>query len=250
MGCPFCATGKLGLKRNLSAAEMVEQVRLAALAAADGVLGPGVPKRLSNVVFMGMGEPMANYRAVMTAVKAITSPLPSGFGMSARGLTISTCGLIGGIDRLAGEGLPLRLAVSLHAPDDQARDRLVPVNRRFGVAPTLEAAHRYFLSTGRRVSIEYALMRDINDQPWRASLLAKRLGRHGSGWAHVNLIPLNPVRGSSWTASRPKAQEEFRRVLESAGLTVTLRDTRGRDIDGACGQLAARAPQNTRRGPP
>jgi 23S rRNA (adenine2503-C2)-methyltransferase len=239
MGCPFCATGKLGLKRNLTAAEMVEQVRLAAVATANGALGADSPTRLSNVVFMGMGEPLANYPAVLTAVRAIAGAPPAGFGISARNLTISTCGLVPAMDRLAGEGLPLRLALSLHAPDDEARDRLVPVNRRYGVRSTLQAARRYFQATGRRVSIEYALIRDINDQPWRASLLAKRLGGHGTGWVHVNLIPLNPVPNSVWTASRPEAQEDFRRRLESADLTVTLRDTRGREIDGACGQLAA-----------
>ncbi|MDR2373789.1 MAG: 23S rRNA (adenine(2503)-C(2))-methyltransferase RlmN [Bifidobacteriaceae bacterium] len=244
MACPFCATGKLGLRRNLSAGEIAEQVRLAAAEVAAGSLGPGSARRLSNVVFMGMGEPLANYRAVVTAVRAIVAAPPAGFGISARGLTISTCGLIPGMERLAGEGLPLRLAVSLHAPDDEARDRLVPINRRYGVEPTVAAAHRYFQATGRRVSIEYALIRDINDQGWRASALARLLGRHGTGWAHVNPIPLNPVAGSIWTASRPAAQAEFVRRLEDAGLTVTLRDTRGQDIEGACGQLAAKEVMN------
>jgi 23S rRNA (adenine2503-C2)-methyltransferase len=244
MACPFCATGGLGLTRNLSAGEIVEQVRLAAVAAAAGELGPGVPPRLSNVVFMGMGEPLANYKAVMTAVRAISSAPPAGFGISARNLTISTCGLVPGIDRLAGEGLSLRLAVSLHAPDDELRDSLVPVNRRYGIGEVLDAAHRYFETTGRRVSVEYALIRDVNDQAWRASLLARRLRRYGTGWVHVNPIPLNPVEGSVWTASRPEDQTEFCRRLENAGLTVTLRDTRGQEIDGACGQLAAKEAKN------
>jgi 23S rRNA (adenine2503-C2)-methyltransferase len=244
MACPFCATGRDGLRRNLSSAEMVEQARLAAALTAGGGLGPDVPRRLSNVVFMGMGEPLANYRAVMTAVRAMTAPAPAGLGLSARNLTISTCGLTPGIDRLAGEGLAVRLALSLHAPDDEARDRLVPINRRYGVQATIAAAHRYFQATGRRVSIEYALIRDVNDQAWRASLLAERLLQYGRGWVHVNPIPLNPVPGSIWTASRPAAQEEFRRRLEMAGLTVTMRDTRGQEIDGACGQLAAREVDN------
>jgi 23S rRNA (adenine2503-C2)-methyltransferase len=238
MGCPFCATGQLGLRRNLSAAEMLEQVRLAARAAQDGVFGE--PRRLSNVVFMGMGEPLANYKALIRTLHGIADAPGDGFGISARNLTVSTCGLVGGMDRLAAEGLPARLALSLHAPDDQARDRLVPVNRRFGVEATLAAAHRYFEATGRRVSIEYALIRDINDQAWRASQLAQRLCQYGTGWVHVNPIPLNPVPGSIWTASRPEAQEQFLRQLEEAGLTVTLRDTRGQEIEGACGQLAAK----------
>jgi 23S rRNA (adenine2503-C2)-methyltransferase len=144
------------------------------------------------------------------------------------------------MDRLADEGMPVRLALSLHAPDDSARNHLVPVNRRFGVAATLAAAHRYHRATGRRVSIEYALMRDVNDQAWRATQLADRLCQYGTGWVHVNPIPLNPVPGSRWTASRPEAQEEFLRRLGDAGLAVTLRDTRGQEIDGACGQLAAK----------
>ncbi|MDR1187908.1 MAG: 23S rRNA (adenine(2503)-C(2))-methyltransferase RlmN [Bifidobacteriaceae bacterium] len=244
MACPFCATGRLGLKRNLSAAEIVEQVRLAAVAVAGGMLGPAVPARLSNVVFMGMGEPLANLGAVLTAVRAIVSAPPAGFGISARNLTISTCGLVPGIERLASQGLPLRLALSLHAPDDELRDRLVPINRRYNIDSALAAAHGYFQATGRRVSIEYALIRDINDQGWRASRLASRLGQYGTGWVHVNPIPLNPVAGSIWTASRPDVQAEFCRRLENAGLTVTLRDTRGQEIDGACGQLAAKEAMN------
>jgi 23S rRNA (adenine2503-C2)-methyltransferase len=240
MACPFCATGRMGLRRNLSAAEIVEQVRLGARAAAAGECGPNVPRRLANVVFMGMGEPLANYRAVVRAARAIAAAPPDGFGLSARHLTVSTCGLAPAIGRLAGEGLALRLAVSLHAPDDEARDRLVPINRRYGVRATVEAAWRYFQATGRRVSIEYALIRDINDQGWRASMLADLLSRHGTGWVHVNPIPLNPVPGSEWTASRAAVQAEFVRRLEDAGLSVTLRDTRGQEIDGACGQLAAR----------
>jgi 23S rRNA (adenine2503-C2)-methyltransferase len=238
MACPFCATGRMGLKRNLTAAEITDQVRQAAALARGGGLGEAGPRRLSNVVFMGMGEPLANYRALMTAIRAIVRPEPTGFGLSARKLTVSTCGLVPGIGRLAEEGLPVRLALSLHAPDDEARDVLVPVNRRYGVAQVLEAAHGYFMATGRRVSIEYALIRDVNDQSWRAALLAKRVCQYGSEWVHVNPIPLNPVHGSKWTASRPEQERAFVDELRSAGLAVSLRDTRGRDIDGACGQLA------------
>ncbi|MDR1824613.1 MAG: 23S rRNA (adenine(2503)-C(2))-methyltransferase RlmN [Bifidobacteriaceae bacterium] len=235
MGCPFCATGKLGLRRNLSAAEMVEQVRLAAALAQERELG-----RLSNVVFMGMGEPLANYGPLVRALRAISEAPPAGLGISARNLTVSTCGLVPAMGQLAEEGLPVRLAVSLHAPDDEARNTLVPVNRRWGVAAVLGAAFAYHKATARRVSVEYALIRGINDQKWRASLLAERLTRYGTGWVHVNPIPLNPVEGSIWTASLPEVEATFVETLREAGLTVTLRDTRGREIDGACGQLAAK----------
>ena len=235
MGCPFCATGQAGLTRNLSTAEIVEQVVAGARALARDEI-PGGPGRVSNVVFMGMGEPLANYRSVVGAVRRLTEPGPAGLGISARGVTVSTVGLVPAIGRLAAEGLPVTLAVSLHAPDDEARDELVPVNRRWKVAEVLDAAWGYAETTGRRVSIEYALIRDVNDQAWRADLLGDLLAGH---LAHVNLIPLNPTPGSRWTASRPADQDEFVARLEAHGVPVTVRDTRGREIDGACGQLAA-----------
>ncbi len=252
MNCPFCATGQSGLTRNLSAAEIVDQVQRAARAMASGhpaaaaavngePLGeqaPG-PRRVGNVVFMGMGEALANYRAAITAIRRITEPAPSGLGISARGVTMSTVGLVPAIDRLASEGLPVTLALSLHAPDDELRNDLVPINTRWTVAEALDAARRYFDHTGRRVSIEYALIREINDQPWRADLLAVELNRRGRGWVHVNPIPLNPTPGSIWTASDPGAEAEFADRLRTAGIPATVRDTRGREIDGACGQLAA-----------
>ncbi len=238
MGCPFCATGQAGLTRNLSSAEVVEQVVAAARALARGEVAGG-PGRVSNVVFMGMGEPLANYPAVVGAVRRITEPHPDGLGVSARGVTVSTVGLVPAIDRLAGEGLPVTLALSLHAPDDTLRDQLVPVNTRWKVAEALDAARRYFVATGRRVSIEYALIRDVNDQAWRADLLGEQLRRRGRGWVHVNPIPLNPTPGSRWTASDPAVEREFVERLRAAGVPTTVRDTRGRDIDGACGQLAA-----------
>ena len=251
MACPFCATGQAGLTRNLSTAEIVAQVvagarRLAAGqvpgVASRGGLGGSPPRgntaRVSNIVFMGMGEPLANYASVLAAVRRLTDPVPEGMGISQRSVTVSTVGLVPAIARLAAERLSVRLAVSLHAPDDELRDTLVPVNRWWQVAEVLAGAWDYAAATGRRVSIEYALIRDINDQAWRAeklgSLLAGRL-------AHVNLIPLNPTPGSKWTASRPAAQREFVRRLEAHGVPVTVRDTRGREIDGACGQLAASA---------
>jgi 23S rRNA (adenine2503-C2)-methyltransferase len=289
MGCPFCATGQAGLTRNLSCAEIVEQVVAAgralrhgvadatamddaaarpALAGADGdgadgdgadgdgpdgdgpdgdgadgdgALGDvaGLADRVSNVVFMGMGEPLANYAAVVGAVRRLTEPRPDGLGMSARGITVSTVGLVPAIDRLAGEALPVTLALSLHAPDDELRDELVPVNTRWKVDEALDAARRYFDATGRRVSIEYALIRDVNDQAWRADLLGRLLAARGKGWVHVNPIPLNPTPGSRWTASARGVSREFVERLRARGVPTTVRDTRGREIDGACGQLAA-----------
>lgn len=235
MNCPFCATGQAGLTRNLTAGEITAQLVAAARACAEGEL-PGGPTRLSNVVFMGMGEPLANYNAVMRSVRNLVTPQPDGLGIGARSITISTVGLVNGIEKLREEGLQVRLAVSLHTPDDELRDTLVPINSRWKIGEVLAAADRYAETTGRRYSIEYALIRDINDQAWRADLLGKLLkNRH----AHVNLIPLNPTPGSKWTASRPEDERAFVKTLENYGVPVTVRDTRGREIDGACGQLAA-----------
>ena len=239
MACPFCATGQGGLQRNMSTAEIVEQV-LAGARALDRGEVPGGPGRVSNVVFMGMGEPMANYKAVIGAVRRFTEPAPGGLGMSARGITVSTVGLVPRMRQLADEGIPVTLALSLHAPDDELRNELVPINTRFSVAETVDAAWNYAKLTKRRVSIEYAMMRGINDQAWRADLLADVLLERGDwGWVHVNLIPLNPTPGSKWTASDPADEREFVRRLEARGIPTTVRDTRGREIDGACGQLAA-----------
>ena len=239
MACPFCATGQGGLQRNMSTAEIVEQVVAGARSLARGEV-PGGPGRVSNVVFMGMGEPMANYKAVMGAVRRLTDPTPDGLGMSARGITVSTVGLVPRMRQLAEEGIPVTLALSLHAPDDELRNELVPINTRWSVHETVEAAWSYARTTKRRVSIEYAMMRDINDQAWRADLLADVLNSYGDwGWVHVNLIPLNPTPGSKWTASRREDEREFVRRLEAKGIPTTVRDTRGQEIDGACGQLAA-----------
>jgi 23S rRNA (adenine2503-C2)-methyltransferase len=242
MNCPFCATGQAGLTRNLSTAEIVEQVVVAARAVARGEVPggrPGAADRVGNVVFMGMGEPLANYAAVVAAVHRLVDPAPAGLGISARGVTVSTVGLVPAMERLAGEGLPVTLALSLHAPDDALRDELVPINTRFTVEQALDAARGYFDATGRRVSLEYALIRDVNDQAWRADRLGTLLNRRGRGWVHVNPIPLNPTPGSKWTASDPGVQDAFVERLRAHGVPVTVRDTRGREIDGACGQLAA-----------
>lgn len=240
MACPFCATGQMGLTRNLSTAEIVEQVRLARKVCQEGGLG-GDPCNLSNVVFMGMGEPLVNYRAVLGAIRRLIADPPEGFGMSARGITVSTVGLIPGIKKLTEEKIPVTLAISLHAPDDELRDELIPINSRFKVSELLDAAYDYFKATGRRVSIEYALIKKMNDQAWRAGLLADLLNARGHGWAHVNPIPLNPTPGSIWTASESHVQAEFVDTLERKGITTTIRDTRGQDIDGACGQLATKS---------
>src|SRR5215212_995720 len=239
MACPFCATGQGGLQRNMSTAEIVEQVVAGARALARDEVAGG-PGRVSNVVFMGMGEPMANSDAVIGAVRRLTDPSPDGLGMSARGVTVSTVGLVPRIDQLTQEGVPVTLAVSLHAPDDELRDELVPINTRWKVDEVVDAAWRYAETTKRRVSIEYALIKDVNDQAWRADLLADVLLARGDwGWVHVNLIPLNPTPGSRWTASDPRDEREFVRRLRARGIPTTVRDTRGREIDGACGQLAA-----------
>jgi len=235
MACPFCATGQGGLRRNLSTAEIVEQVVAAARTCARGEL-PGGAARLSNVVFMGMGEPLANFARLAAALRRLIEPAPSGLGLSQRSITVSTVGLVPAIGRLADEGFKVTLAVSLHAPDDELRDTLVPVNTRWKVAEVLAAADAYAARTGRRYSIEYAMIRDVNDQAGRADMLGDLLRNR---LAHVNLIPLNPTPGSEWDASPKPVEREFVRRLEAHGVAVTVRDTRGREIDGACGQLAA-----------
>ncbi|GAB4102039.1 23S rRNA (adenine(2503)-C(2))-methyltransferase RlmN [Micromonospora taraxaci] len=241
MACPFCATGQAGLTRNLSTAEIVDQAVYMAGVAASGVVA-GSPPRLSRVVFMGMGEPLANYNRVIAAIRRLVSPAPEGLGLSQRHITVSTVGLVPAIRRLASEDLSVTLALSLHAPDDDLRDELVPVNQRWKVAEVLDAAWDYAARTGRRVSIEYAMIKDVNDQPWRADLLGRLLA---GKLTHVNLIPLNPTPGSRWDASPKPVEREFVRRLRDAGVSTTVRDTRGREIDGACGQLAAAEDNDT-----
>ena len=185
MNCPFCATGQAGLTRNMSAAEIVDQVVRANQVIARGELGGKRStdqslERVSNIVFMGMGEPLANYARVMQAVRVMTDK-KHGMGMSARGITVSTVGLVPAITKLAAEDIPVTFALSLHAPDDELRDELIPVNSRWKVDEALDAARGYFERTGRRVSIEYALIKDMNDHPWRADLLAQKLNARGAG---------------------------------------------------------------------
>jgi 23S rRNA (adenine2503-C2)-methyltransferase len=176
---------------------------------------------------------------VMTAVHRMIAEAPEGLGMSARNITISTVGLVPAINKLAEENIPVTFALSLHAPDDELRDELIPVNSRWNVDEAIDAAYNYYRQTGRRVSIEYALIKDMNDHAWRADLLAKKLNKRGRGWVHVNPIPLNPTPGSIWTSSERDVTVEFINRLVDAGIPTTLRDTRGKEIDGACGQLAA-----------
>ena len=231
MACPFCATGQAGLTRNLSTAEIVQQVvRSNAAEVAQG------RRPVSNVVYMGMGEPLANAGRVLASLRRLTDPAPGGLGLSQRSVVVSTVGVVPAIARLQETGLKVTLALSLHAPDDELRNTLVPVNTRWPVTEVLAAAFGYTRATGRRLSIEYAMIKDVNDQPWRADLLAKRL--RGKP-VHVNLIPLNPTPGSQWDASDKGVEREFVRRLKTAGISTTVRDTKGQDIAGACGQLAA-----------
>ena len=235
MGCGFCATGQAGFTRHLSTGEIVEQVVAAAREAARPD-APGAPagRRLSNVVFMGMGEPLANYPRVWRAVERIHGDL----GLSARHLTLSTVGIVPGIRRLAAEALPVNLAVSLHAANDRLRDRLVPVNRRYPLAELTRACGDYLAAKGRRLSFEWALIDGVNDRTSDAAELAA-LARPLR--AHVNLIPLNPTPGWPARGTPPERVRVFRDQLVTLGVNATVRRNRGTRIDAACGQLAARS---------
>ncbi len=228
MGCGFCATGQAGFDRQLSAGEIVEQVVRAARRARDD------GRRLSNVVFMGMGEPLANYDATWAAIARLHADL----GLSARHLTLSTVGIVPGIRRLAAEALPVNLAVSLHAADDALRDELVPVNRRYPLSALMDACAGYLLAKGRRLSFEWALIDGVNDRDRDADLLIER-ARSLPLPAHVNLIPLNPTPGYGVLGSPLRRVQAFRDRLRAGGVNATLRQTRGTDIDAACGQLRA-----------
>ncbi|HEY1650335.1 MAG TPA: 23S rRNA (adenine(2503)-C(2))-methyltransferase RlmN [Acidimicrobiales bacterium] len=234
MGCQFCATGQAGFQRHLSPGEIVEQVAVAVRAAQ--------PRRLSNVVFMGMGEPLANYDRVWAAILRLHGEM----GLSARHLTLSTVGIVPGIRRLAAETLPVNLAVSLHAANDELRNELVPINRRYPLAELAAACAEYVAASGRRLSIEWALIDGVNDRPSDVAELAAFARPLG---AHVNLIPLNPTPGYAVVGSPPVRVRGFRDELVAAGVNATIRATRGADIDAACGQLAAsRQPVRLARG--
>jgi len=229
MGCGFCATGQAGFQRHLTTGEIVEQVVRAARAARDG------GRRLGNVVFMGMGEPLANYDRVWPAVRRIHDDL----GLSARHLTLSTVGLVPGIRRLAAEDLPVNLAVSLHAANDALRDELVPIGRRYPLTVLMAACADYLRAKGRRLSFEWALIDGTNDRASDADELAE-LARSLPLPAHVNLIPLNPTPGYPTRGTPRAGVRRFRHLLEERGVNATVRRNRGVDIDAACGQLAAR----------
>ncbi len=226
MGCTFCATGQAGFSRHLDSGEIVEQVVRAAHES---------PQRVGNVVFMGMGEPLANLDAVWESVERLHRDL----GLSARHLTVSTVGVVPGIRALSERPLPVTLAVSLHAPDDALRDTLVPLNRRYPIAEVLDAARDHARRRGRRVTFEYACIERVNDHPHQARALAGRL-RGFPGGAHVNLIPLNATAGFAGRPSGPDRIAAFAAVLRAEGVNATVRRNRGVDIDAACGQLRAR----------
>jgi 23S rRNA (adenine2503-C2)-methyltransferase len=228
VGCPFCATGELGFTRDLETAEIVDQVRAAARRlAADG-------KRLTNIVFMGMGEPLLNLDRVLEAVTALSDPRR--FGLGARHITVSTSGVVPGIRRLTALGPQFTLAVSLHAARDPLRDVLVPLNERWPVAEVVEAARDHARVTGRRISYELTLIDGINDTSADADALATLLR---GDLCHVNLIPMNPVAHTPWRASPMARIEEFAARLRQDGIAVTIRRNRGQEIGAACGQLAA-----------
>ena len=228
VGCPFCATGELGFGRDLETAEIVDQVRHAARRLEAG------GQRLTNVVFMGMGEPLLNLDRVLAAVDALNDPRR--FGLGARHITVSTSGVVPGIRRLTALGPQFTLAVSLHAARDPLRDVLVPLNRRWPVAEVVEAAREHAAATGRRVTYEVTMIGGINDTETDAHAMTELLrGDH----AHVNLIPMNPVAHTPWSASPDAVIERFAAILTDAGVTATIRRNRGQEIGAACGQLAA-----------
>lgn len=235
MDCGFCATGQAGFARHLTTGEIVEQVARAAREARD--LG----RRLGNVVFMGMGEPLANEAAVWGAIERIHGDL----GLSARHLTVSTIGIVPGIRSLARRPLPVNLAVSLHAANDELRERLVPINRRYPLDDLMAACADHLTAKGRRISFEWALIADVNDRDSDAHELAA-LSRRFRLAAHVNLIPLNPTPGWPTVGSSAARVRQFRDLLERLGVNATVRRNRGTDIDAACGQLAAGQPVTVR----
>ena len=228
--CPFCATGLAGLTRNMGTAEVVDQV----LAVNRSLQAQG--SRVSHLVYMGMGEPLHNLETTMASVRRFIDP--EALGLGHRRVTVSTSGVVPGIDELARHGGGVNLAVSLHAPNDALRDRLVPINRKWPVREVVKAADRYSAASGRRVSYEYVMLAGINDAPGLADQLGTLLKGH---LAHVNLIPYNAIPGDPFTGSAPAVIAAFRRGVRALGIECTVRDTRGRDIAAACGQLRAEA---------
>lgn len=243
MRCVFCATGRMGFKEQLSTGQIIEQVLWAERelrALRPRPPGASDPRCLTNIVFMGMGEPFNNYDAWWAAVERLHDP--EGFNLGARGFTVSTVGLVPGIRRLATETLPINLAISLHAPNDALRSELMPVNKAYPLADLLSATHEYIAATGRRVSFEYVLLDGKNDLPEHAAELARLLRAQYPPEQvmlyHVNLIPWNPVPGAPLTRSHRQRVLEFQRILEAQRVPCTVRVERGTAIAAACGQLA------------
>ncbi|MGI5971995.1 MAG: 23S rRNA (adenine(2503)-C(2))-methyltransferase RlmN [Oscillospiraceae bacterium] len=230
MGCKFCASTIGGLNRNLTASEILDQVIFTAKDSDSAV---------SNIVLMGIGEPLDNFDNVIRFIFLVNDP--EGLNIGMRHISVSTSGIPGGIDKLAAYNLQLTLSVSLHAPDDELRSKLMPVNRACGLERLMEACTRYFERTGRRVSFEYAMISGVNDSPEHALKLAALLGR--SPGNHVNLIPLNPVEESPFSPSDPETVREFKDILQSHGITTTVRRRLGSDIDASCGQLRRKSMQ-------
>jgi 23S rRNA (adenine2503-C2)-methyltransferase len=227
-GCAFCASGRLGLRRDLMAEEIVDQVlHFARVLRAGG-------RRVTNVVFMGMGEPFHNYEQTLRACRLLNDP--GGFSLAARAISVSTVGVVPGIDRLASEPLQINLAVSLHAATDELRDRLVPLNRTYPLDAVFAACERYVRATRRKLLFEYVVLRGVNDTPAQAAALAQRLRRP---LYHLNLIAYNET-GGEFSRPAPGEIDGLRRRLETAGVSVTVRNSPGGDIDAACGQLALR----------
>ena len=234
IGCPFCATGQQGFERNLTPGEIIDQVLYFARYLQDKTIGRE-GERINNIVFMGMGEPLANYDALWQAIEMLNSP--DGFGLSARGMTISTAGLIPGIERLSNEKLQVGLAISLHTSDNKLRDKLVPINKKYPLEELIPACREYFACTGRRVSFEYALFNGVNDSIVQAQSLADLI--QGMN-CHVNLISANQTTNQKMQPSPRNTVLAFQQELKNRGINCTLRLSRGQDIDAGCGQLRSR----------
>jgi 23S rRNA (adenine2503-C2)-methyltransferase len=253
MACSFCATGKLGFLHDLTAGQIIEQVmwavrELRAIRADDAHRDEELPRAIGNIVFMGMGEPFNNYDRWWAAVERLHDP--HGFNMGARSFTVSTVGLVPGILRLAEAGLPINLAISLHAADDALRLDMMPVNKRYPIADLIAAVRTYTEKTHRRVSFEYVLLQEKNDRPEQAERLAALCRPRGERplLCHVNLIPWNPVPGTPLARSQRQRVLAFQQVLEARGVACTVRVERGTDIAAACGQLAGSAAAADGRG--
>jgi 23S rRNA (adenine2503-C2)-methyltransferase len=225
MGCVFCATGLSGFERHLKAHEIVEQ--FLQMRALSGVAS-------SHVVYMGMGEPLHNYDAVLESVRLLNNPVPKGVGIGARRITISTVGIAPGIRKLADEKRQIELAISLHAPDEETRVRLIPASKRYPIREIMDAVEEYSQKTRRIVTYEYVLLAGVNDKPEQAGELVALLQTHP---CKVNLIPFNPVEGTEFQRPSIQAQERFKNILERAHISTTIRYSKGRKVDAACGQL-------------